>query len=115
MLLASQEIQINEVVSSNSVYLDEDGDSPDWIEIYNYGNSSLSLENWRLSDDENLLDKWFFPNISIEPNDYLLVWASSKDRSEVTYSRTIVNKGDFFKYLIPSSEPSSQWTNNSFV
>ena len=114
MLLASQEIQINEVVSSNSVYLDEDGDSPDWIEIYNYGNSSLSLENWRLSDDENLLDKWFFPNISIEPNNYLLVWASSKDRSEVTYSRTIVNKGDFFKYLIPSSEPSSQWTNNSF-
>ena len=36
----SQSLQINEVVSSNSsIFYDEDGDTPDWIEIYNPKNS----------------------------------------------------------------------------
>ena len=32
----AQTVRINEVVSSNSVYIDEDGDTPDWLEIHNY-------------------------------------------------------------------------------
>ena len=41
----SQSIRINEAVSSNSNFIDEDGDSPDWFELYNYGNQSISLKN----------------------------------------------------------------------
>ena len=42
-----QTIQLNEIVSSNGENLfDEDGDTPDWIELYNYGstpsNSNMS-------------------------------------------------------------------------
>ena len=33
----SQTVRINEVVSSNSTYFDEDGDTPDWIELFNFG------------------------------------------------------------------------------
>ena len=36
----SQSIRINEAVSSNSNLIDEDGDSPDWFELYNYGNQT---------------------------------------------------------------------------
>ena len=50
-VLNSQTIRINEVVSSNSIYFDEDGDTPDWIELYNYGTQSVNLSNWTLSDD----------------------------------------------------------------
>ena len=47
-----QTIQINEIVSSNGDNLyDEDGDTPDWIEIYNYGSQPLNLSNFGISDN----------------------------------------------------------------
>ncbi|MDG2265671.1 MAG: lamin tail domain-containing protein, partial [Candidatus Marinimicrobia bacterium] len=113
-LLHGQSVIINEVVSSNSIYIDEDGDTPDWIEIYNYGSQDVNIENWTISDDVNDLSKWHFPNVTIPANDYLMLWASNKDRNQITSSRTLVNQGDIFKYLIPSSEPNSNWTNINF-
>lgn len=114
LLSNAQNIRINEVVSSNSVYFDEDGDTPDWIELYNYGTQDINLENWSISDDINDLSKWNFPNVTIPANDYLLLWASDKDRAQITTSRTLINQGDLFKYLIPSAEPSSNWTSSTF-
>ncbi len=112
--LFSQDILINEISSSNSVHNDEDGDTPDWIELYNYGTSDISLHNWGLSDDGDELDKWVFPNITISPKQYLLIWASSKDKKEISYTRTFVKEGDIFKYKIPTTELSSQWTSLNF-
>ena len=98
----SQSIRINEVVASNSIYFDEDGDTPDWIELYNYGSEEVSLHNWNISDEENDDEPWIFPEISLLPDEYLLIWASSKDRSEINYIRTHVNHGDEFKYIVPN-------------
>ena len=112
--VTAQTVRINEAVSSNSFYIDEDGDTPDWIELYNYGSQHVNLENWTISDDETDLLKWSFPNVSIPPNDYLLLWASAKDRAQITTIRTLVNQGDLYNYLIPSSEPNSNWTNLNF-
>ena len=112
--IESQNIRINEVVSSNSEYFDEDGDTPDWLELHNYGTQNVSIANWTLSDDVDDFTKWTFPDISLAPDEYLQLWASSKDRSSVTYSRTLVNQGDIFSYLLPFSEPSSNWTSLSF-
>ena len=39
----SQSIRINEISASNTIFFDEDGDTPDWIEIYNYGEQNISL------------------------------------------------------------------------
>lgn len=112
--LSAQTVRINEVVSSNSVFIDEDGDTPDWLEIHNYGNQDVSINGWYLSDDINDLTQWMFPNITLNPNEYLLLWASSKIRSEINFSRTLINQGDEFKYLIPTSEPNSNWNTASF-
>lgn len=108
-IINAQTIRINEVVSSNSVYFDQDGDSPDWFELHNYGSQTVSLENWSISDDLEDLEKWTFPSIIIAPNDYLLVWASGKDRSIDSYARTLISQGDLFKYDIPNSEPIANW------
>ena len=112
--LTAQTVRINEVVSSNSVYLDEDGDTPDWLEIRNYGTQDVSINGWSLSDDVNDLTKWIFPDITLTPNQYMLLWASSKDRTTMSYTRTLVNEGDDFQYLIPTSEPNSNWKALSF-
>ena len=110
----AQSIRINEVVSSNSVHLDEDGDTPDWIELYNHGPQAINLQSWSISDDVNNPAKWIFPSYTIPPNEYLLLWASNKDRALTTTSRTLVNQGDMFKYLLPSTEPNPNWNSLSF-
>ena len=110
----SQSIRINEVSASNSIFLDEDGDTPDWIELYNYGTDEISINNWSLTDilDDN--NPWIFPDITIDADEYLLIWASDKDRSGITYARTLINQGDSFRYLIPDDDTDENWMNPNF-
>ena len=77
----SQTILINEVMSSNtSTIADEDGDYPDWIEIFNQSDQVISLYGYTLSDDPEEPSKWLFPNDSLQPGEYLLIFASDKNR-----------------------------------
>ncbi len=72
----------NEIMASNgSTIEDEDGDRPDWIELYYDGDKPLSLHLFGLSDDPDEPFKWMFPDTTIHPGEYLLVWASGKDRA----------------------------------
>ncbi|TXD48973.1 MULTISPECIES: CotH kinase family protein [unclassified Polaribacter] len=110
----AQTIRINEVVSSNSVYTDEGGDTSDWLEIHNFGNQEVSIKAWSLSNDANNLTKWTFPNSTLSPHEYMLIWASSKNRTVINYPKTLVNQGDEFKFLIPISEPNPAWKTLNF-
>lgn len=77
----TQSLAINEIMTSNgSTMADEDGDYEDWIELYNYGAEAISLAGYGLTDDESNLFRWVFPNVTINPGEYLIVWASGKDR-----------------------------------
>ena len=77
----AQNIAINEVMGSNQTLIaDEDGDFNDWIEIFNYGQNPVNLSGYGLSDNPNNPFKWTFPDVTIAPNSYLLVWASSKNK-----------------------------------
>ncbi len=76
-----QNIKINEIMSSNgSFHADEDGDYEDWVELYNAGSEPVNLEGYGLSDDISEPLKWTLPSVTLEPDDYLLIWASGKDR-----------------------------------
>ena len=70
---------INEFMASNNLtQADQDGEFDDWIEFYNNGSESISLDNYTLSDDAEELNKWTFPlGTTIEPNSYLIVWADN--------------------------------------
>ncbi len=75
---------INEIMADNTLTLsDSDGDYPDWIEIYNCGNISADLSRYCLSDDENSPLKWVMPDITLEPGEYLVVFASGKDKTDI--------------------------------
>jgi hypothetical protein len=61
--------------------LDQDGDSSDWIEIYNPTDAPVDLGGWYLTDDRGNLTKWRFPDGRIlGPGEFLVVFASAKDR-----------------------------------
>lgn len=55
-------VRINEFMASNSNTLDDgDGESSDWIELYNAGPGPVDLSGWSLTDSANNLNKWEFP------------------------------------------------------
>jgi len=111
--LLSQDIRINEVVASNSVLQDEDGDSPDWIELHNFGDESISMTGMTLTDDLTEPDKWTFGELTLDPDQYLLIWASDKDK-QGKYFKTLIQQGDEFRYLIPNSELPQDWSSINF-
>lgn len=79
----AQQILINEFLASNqTTNADEDGDFEDWIELYNAGNETVNLEGFGLSDNDNQPYKWVFPSVVMEANEYLLIWASGKNRTD---------------------------------
>ncbi|MFW6348423.1 MAG: CotH kinase family protein, partial [Cyclonatronaceae bacterium] len=72
---------INEIQASNAQTMaDEDGEFEDWIELYNPTDEVISLNGFGLSDDAERPFRWEFPDISLEPGAFLLVWASGKNR-----------------------------------
>ena len=75
------ELVISEVMArGNQEFADEDGDYPDWIELFNKGTKSINLADFTLSDDEKDPLKWRFPERSLESGSYTIVFASGKDR-----------------------------------
>lgn len=72
-----EEIQlyINEFLASNATTnADEAGEYDDWLEIYNAGADPIWLGDKYLSDKFDNTDKWPFPDYTIQPEEYLLVW-----------------------------------------
>lgn len=79
--LFSQNLVINEILSSNATIItDEDGSFEDWIELYNNDVVAIDLNGYGLSDDATLPFKWTFPSVSLSPGAYLLIWCSDKNR-----------------------------------
>jgi len=73
---------ISEFLASNqSGLLDEDGEASDWIEIRNPDAAPASLLGWSLSDDPRSPARWVFPNRTLGPGEFLVVFASGKNRA----------------------------------
>jgi hypothetical protein len=73
---------ISEFMAENADGLtDEDGDTSDWIEIWNATPEPVDLTGWHLSDDPAQPAKWAFPaGTTLAAQGFLRVWASGKDR-----------------------------------
>ncbi len=81
LLVIAQNIVINEVMASNhATIFDGDGDAPDWVELYNKESVPVHLPGFGLSDDSLDKLKWQFGGTVIEPEGFLLIFASDKDR-----------------------------------
>ncbi len=75
-------IVLNEFMADNENGIrDNDGDRSDWIEIYNGAEAAADLTGWYLTDDPLDLRKWRLPNTGIAQGGYLLIYASSKNRT----------------------------------
>lgn len=81
-IAGAQNLAINEVMASNaSAIVDDDGSFEDWIEIYNYGAAPVSLNGYGLTDNPAVPYKWVFPDVTLGAGEFVLVWASDKNRA----------------------------------
>ncbi|HDD24849.1 MAG TPA: hypothetical protein ENF52_05380, partial [Chloroflexi bacterium] len=67
---------INEFMAANgTTVVDEAGEYDDWLELYNAGSVTLTLDGFSLSDDLMTPEQWAFPlSTTIPPEGHLLVW-----------------------------------------
>ena len=74
---------INEVCCSNfNLLQDENGNYPDYIELWNPTDEVLSLENYYLSDDSEKLDKYSLADITLEPKQYQVLFMDGSSNQE---------------------------------
>ena len=78
-------IFITEFMAANDRTLsDEDGNSSDWIELYNAASEAVDLGGWHLTDDRATPNKWSFPpGTALPRGGFLIVFASGKDRTSL--------------------------------
>src|SRR5664279_1363902 len=81
---ASAQVIISEFMADNQTTLaDEDGDFSDWIELYNASTNGVNLKGWYLADSATNLTHWKFPDTNIGSSQFMVVFASNKNRKAV--------------------------------
>ncbi len=115
-LFLSGQVKINEYLSSNATgIVDEDYEKSDWIEIFNSSKQVVDIDGYVLSEDTIALGGWEFPSVKMNPESFLLVFASGKNRNDISYKyKTLINQGDSWKYSIIVSSVQPEWKNVDF-
>ncbi len=116
-LLLAQSLMLNEIVASNRASLsDEDGDTPDWIEIYNTSSSTIDLQGFGLSDDISDPYKWTFETGQIGSGGHTIIFASDKDRQSLNINWDLMlDEGDLWRYFVGTSNPPANWNALDFI
>ena len=76
-------VRISEFLSSAigaSGLKDENNELQDWIEVHNFGTTTVNLAGYSLTDDQDDLGRWTFPATNLAPGQFLVGFASGKDR-----------------------------------
>ncbi|HEX2394770.1 MAG TPA: CotH kinase family protein, partial [Bacteroidales bacterium] len=111
----NSQVCINEYLSLNiNGILDEDHTYSDWIEIYNNSDIPANITGFGLSDDPSIV-KWTFPAAVLPARKHLLIFASGKDRKQLSMNfETIIDVGEDWRYLVPSADIGSAWKSTGF-
>ena len=81
-------VTINEVCSSNKgSLLDSEGNTPDWIELYNSSERAVNLAGYSISDDPENPKKYVFSNYLIEAGSYVVLMATGN----VGYKKGVIS------------------------
>ncbi len=80
-LSAYEGLMISEVMASNATAVtDENGDYPDWLEIWNRSENTINLEGVGLSDEGESI-RFLFPAVLLAPDERAVVYCSNTNQS----------------------------------
>jgi len=98
MSQAQQSLVINEFMAENDNFLVDptDNNFDDWIEIYNGSSNHINLNGYFLTDNPSLPTQWSFPEVTILPGGFLLIWADNDSGAFGLHTNFKLNKeGEF--------------------
>ena len=73
-------IALNEFMASNTQTMtDPQSEYDDWIELHNLTDETIPLGGMYLTDDLDRPQQWSFPDTTLAPRGYLLVWADGDE------------------------------------
>jgi len=99
-------IVITEIMTSNNgAVASEDGTVSDWIEIYNGNDYEVNLKNYGLSDDSSKT-KWAFPDITIKPKSYIVVYLSGQNKNGLYANFKLNGNGSENLFLVNTQKES---------
>src|SRR5438094_1730384 len=79
---ATGQVILSEFMADNkTVFADENGQFPDWIEIYNTSATTVNLNGWSLTDDPTHQARWFFPATNLTAKGFMVIFASGRNRA----------------------------------
>jgi len=98
------ELVFNELLAKNSETIaDQDGEYDDWVEFYNNSSQSISLKDYFLSDDFNNLRCWAFPDTTIAPHNYLIIWTDDNEDQRGLHANFRLSATGKAVYLVNSN------------
>lgn len=99
---AQRQLVINEVCSRNDrVITDENGNYPDYIEIYNPSKWSILLDNYKIADAPDGKDGVDLEEVILLPGSLYLVWVGQEDAND---KMGISSGGENLYLLSPAGE-----------
>ncbi len=113
-LLSVSDLLISEFMAANDDTLrDEDGDTSDWLEIYNNSDNAVSLDGLVLADS---VDQWTLPDVTLEPRQFQLIFASGKDRrvGELHTNFKLTANGERLQLVNTDGTPIHGYSNYPF-
>ncbi|MBK8343674.1 MAG: lamin tail domain-containing protein [Bacteroidetes bacterium] len=75
--------------------IDEDAENEDWIELYNAGATTIDLSDFTLSDKLSEPTLWPLTGLSLEPNAFLQIFCSEKNRYQTAPFINAINDLDY--------------------
>jgi len=120
ILLAADPIISEFLASNQSVLVDANDKTPDWIEIHNAGDEAIDLAGWYLTDDPTEPNKWVFPNhlsSELDAGEYVVIRASDEDRIDRATGNLHTNfklsaGGDYVALVSPELAIVSEFGSN---
>ena len=92
---APAQVVINELMQSNiDCVMDDINEFPDsWVELYNSGTTSVNLNQYAISDKDNVEKAWKLPGITLKPGKRILVYCDKEENGLHTPFRLESGKG----------------------
>lgn len=113
LLLAAQPIVTEFLASNDDGLLDDNGNSTDWIEIFNAGDESVDLAGYTLTDDPALADKWTFPSVTLPAQEFLVVFAGTDENpstgTDLYTGFGLNSSGEYLGFYDPASAPLTEF------
>ena len=87
-------LRITELMIKNrAAVCDEDGDFPDWIELTNTADETITVTNCHIADREGRAG-WLIPDTELAPGERIVLYASKKDRADTLHTDFALSERD---------------------